>query len=250
MSNAMRRRLPSCAYLAIAGALVLGTMANAAAAATIPPEVARYQAALRTVQAGAGHKPLQPLFELGMTAAIKLQDNLENLSDEEFASAQARMKGFTLNRDEAVFVIPQIKFFKLLAQKNGLPADVAFFDIYGRTDPDGNWVFPAFVRQQTDVTGCTIYDGKLLTSLYRGWLDFRKSYPSDYQPQADDQIARIENALTIDTCACGSEDAVISGLESFAKAFPDQPIAAKVTQRIKVIRAGDSPIRFDCVTSG
>ncbi len=46
MNSAMRRRLLSCAYLAIAGALVLATMANAAAAAAIPREVARYQAAL------------------------------------------------------------------------------------------------------------------------------------------------------------------------------------------------------------
>jgi hypothetical protein len=63
------------------------------------------------------------------------------------------MKGFVVNREETVFVQPDTNFWVTLAGSKGQNADQQFFQLQKKTYPDSVW--PAYVQQQTDYSGCT-----------------------------------------------------------------------------------------------
>ena len=86
------------------------------------------------------------------------------------SKSSARCRDSSWCGSEPIVVRPSVDYFKSLARKQGTKADRAFFDIYSRTEPDGNGPFPAYIQQQTDETGCTRFDGKLMVDLYRGWM--------------------------------------------------------------------------------
>jgi hypothetical protein len=216
------------------------------AAEEIPPAVADYAAALDDLLKSSGKQSIEPVFEAGMQASPSLQAVLPDLSEAQFQQVQRQMRGFVVARHETNFVHPSVDYFKELARKRGTKADRAFFEIYGRTEPDANGAFAAYIKQQTDEAGCTRFDGKLLTDLYRGWLTFRTEYPDSYAPEAQGEIDSLETELRSGICSCEDAKKTAAGLQAFVNAFPDAPIAAKIKTRIAQIRAGKSPFRFNC----
>jgi len=222
------------------------TLAQTKPAVEIPPEVAGYASALNDLQKSGGKQPIEPVFEAGMQAGPSIQAILPELSDSQFQQVQNQMQGFVIARYETTFVRPSVSYFKNLSRKIGTKADRAFFDIYERTEPDTNGAFPAYIHQQSDESGCTRFDGKMLTDLYRGWLTFRTTYPDDYAPEAQGEIDSIETELLSGICSCENAQKTAAGLQTFVTAFPDLPITPKIKTRITQIHANKSSFRFNC----
>ena len=235
-------------FVSIACCAIVAAFAPALlnAAVEIPPQVASYAAALDELQKSGGKEPIEPVFEAGMQASPSIQAVLQDLSEAQFQQVKQQMQGFLVARDKAILVRPQVEYFKALARKVGTKADRAFFEVYGRTEPDANGTFPAYIQQQTDEAGCTRFDGKLLTDLYRGWLTFRTEYPDDYAPEAQGEIDSIETELRSGICSCEDAKKTAAGLQTFVDAFPELPITPKVKARIAQIHSGKSPFRFNC----
>jgi hypothetical protein len=156
------------------------------------------------------------------------------------------MQGFVIARYETTFVRPSVGYYKNLARKIGTKADRAFFDIYERTEPDTKGPFPSYIHQQTDESGCTQFDGQLLTDLYRGWITFRTTYPDAYAPEAQGEIDSIETELKSGICSCENAQKTAAGLQTFVNAFPDLPITPKIKTRITQIKTNKSSFRFNC----
>jgi len=156
------------------------------------------------------------------------------------------MQGFIVVRQKPIIVRPSVDYFKSLARKIGTKADRAFFDVYQRTEPDGNGPFPAYIKQQTDEAGCTRFDGKLMVDLYRGWITFRTTYPDDYAAEAQGEVDSLESELLSGICSCENAEKTAAGLQAFVDAFPDLPITPKIKDRIAKIRSGKSSFRFNC----
>jgi hypothetical protein len=232
-----------CLALAASSSIAL---AQPKPAFEIPPEVASYASALDALKQSGGKQPIEPVFEAGMQAAPSIQSILPELTDSQFQQVQNQMQGFVIARYETTFVRPSVGYFKNLSRKIGTKADRAFFDIYERTEPDTNGAFPAYIHQQTDESGCTRFDGKMLTDLYRGWLTFRTTYPDDYAPEAQGEIDSIETELRSGICSCENAQKTAAGLQTFVNAFPDLPITPKIKTRITQIKAGKSGFRFNC----
>ncbi len=216
------------------------------AAVETPPAVAGYAEDLDDLLKSGGKQSIEPVFEAGMQASPSIQAVLPELSEAQFQQVQHQMQGFMVSRHQTILVRPSVEYFKALARKIGSKADRAFFEVYGRTEPDANGAFPAYIQQQTDESGCTRFDGKLLTDLYRGWLTFRTAYPDDYAPEAQGEIDSIETELRSGICSCGNAKNTAAGLQTFVDAFPDSPITPKIKDRIAQIRAGKSSFRFTC----
>jgi hypothetical protein len=240
---------PSAAlFRALLAAIAISFFAIRASAAgvDIPPSVESYAAAMDDLRTARGKSPIEPVFEAGMQASPELQAILPDLSESQYQQVQRQMQGFIVVRGETILVRPSVDYFKSLARKQGTKADRAFFDIYQRTEPDGNGPFPAYIKQQTDESGCTRFDGKLMVDLYRGWLTFRTTYPDDYADEAQGEIDSLETELLTGICSCENAGKTAEGLQAFIVAFPDLPITPKIRNRIIQIRSGKSSFRFNC----
>ncbi|MGH7925853.1 MAG: hypothetical protein ACREQH_14815 [Candidatus Binatus sp.] len=235
-----------CARLAAAIAIACLTIQASAAEVKIPEAVGAYQSAMGDLREARGTSPIEPVFEAGMKASPELQAVLPELSETQYQEVQRQMRGFVVVRREITIVRPSVDYFRSLALKHGTKADRAFFDIYQRTEPDGNGPFPAYIQQQTDETGCTRFDGKLMVDLYRGWITFRTMYPDDYAAEAQGEIDSLESELLSGICTCENAEKTAAGLLTFVKAFPDLPITPKIKTRIAQIRSGKSSFRFNC----
>ena len=208
--------------------------------------MADYAAALDEVRTARGKSSIEPVFEAGMQASPQVQAVLPDLSESQYQQVQRQMQGFIVVREAVIVVRPSVDYFKALARKQGTKADRAFFDIYSRTEPDGNGPFPAYIQQQTGETGCTRFDGKLMIDLYRGWMTFRTTYPDNYASEAQGEIDSLESELLSGICTCDNADKTAAGLQAFVKAFPDLPITPKIKTRIARIHSGKSSFRFNC----
>jgi hypothetical protein len=209
-----------------------------------------YTTAMNELLESNGKQPIEPVFEQGMNAAPQVQAILPDLSEAQYQQVQRQMKGFIVVRGEhqATVVRPSVDYFRNLARKQGTKADMDFFAIYQRTEPDGNGPFPAYIQQQNDGIGCTRFDGKQLIYLYRGWLTFRTTYPDAYATEAQGETDSLDAELVSGICACDDADKTVAGLQAFVEAFPDLPITPKIKGRIARIRSGKSSFRFNCGT--
>ena len=241
-----RRSLILLAVILLAAALTPSAALNAD---EIPDSVGDYSAAVSDLVKSHGRQSIEPVFEAGMKTTSRLQAVLPSLTEAQYQLVQQEMQGFVVVRHpgEQSVVRPNLSFFKSLAKKKGTKSDRAFFDIYEQTEPDGNGPFPAYVRAEPNQeTGCTMFAGKKLGDLYRGWLTFRTANPDAYPNQAQGEMDAIENELESGICSCDSADATAAGLQSFVDAFPNHPMTPKIKVRISTIRSGTSSFRFDC----
>jgi hypothetical protein len=234
------------ALLAAAIAISCFAIQASAASVEIPAAVEAYASAMDELRTSRGKSPVEPVFEDGMQASPELQAVLPDLSESQYQEVQRRMQGFIVVRGATIVVRPSVDYFKSLARNHGTEADRAFFDVYQRTEPDGNGPFPAYIQQQTDEAGCTRFDGKLLVDLYRGWLTFRTTYPDAYASEAQGEIDSLESELLSGICTCENAAKTAAGLQTFVAAFPDLPITPKIKNRIAQIRSGKSSFRFNC----
>ena len=177
----------------------------------------------------------------GQTATM-----VELLSDEEFARLERDVPGAVIGREEVVFVRPDPDYFVKLAAVRGGEADRAFFAALQATYPDGVW--PSYVAQQTDYSGCTRFGSMSLVETYRAWSDFQRRYPTRYGEGAGREMNAVLEALTHSTCACGDMTAVDQELDSFVRTFPDSPAQPLVKQRLDAVRAGRSDVRASCLS--
>lgn len=172
---------------------------------------------------------------------------LEALSSGEFDDLKREFSGFVLGRDEVVYVNPDPAYFSRVAREYGDAADQAFFDAYRQTRPTGVW--PAWIDQQTDATGCTRFGDGELVAAYRRWTDFRQAHPRKYRTEAEDFLSSIEYEVSTATCACGDSAATLKELQEFDRSFPNTRVSESVRQRIRELEQKRSSMRFAC-TSG
>jgi len=212
---------------------------------TVPEAVEHYARDIDAVMESAGPVSLEPVFEEGISAANILRDQLERFDAPTYRKVQSMMVGFAVGREEVVVASPLADFFLKLARAKGTSIDRAFFEALKKTYPNAIW--PAYVEQQTDYSGCTIFDGKTLTELYGAWIAFQKSHPDQYREAARRELAGIEGALG-STCACGGEAGVKKEFEGLLKAYPGSPVAAQVASRLQTVNNHTSTIRFYCLS--
>jgi len=244
--------MKGCLFVCLIGLTLLFALLLPCAALSadeIPDSVSEYSSALAELMKSRDRQSIEPVFEAGMKTTSRLQAVLPSLTEEQYQQVQHEMQGFVVVRqqDEQSLVRPNLSFFGSLAKKKGTNPDRAFFDIYERTEPDGNGQFPAYVRAEPNQeTGCTLFGGKQLGDLYRGWLSFRTANPDSYANEAQGEMDAIENELRSGICSCDSADATAAGLQSFVDSFPNLPMTPKIKDRIASIHAGTSSFRFKC----
>ncbi|HEY6873171.1 MAG TPA: hypothetical protein VI298_10645 [Geobacteraceae bacterium] len=209
--------------------------------------VDQYSEAIGKFQADTAMRgSLENVYHKGQAAASGLVSVLESLSPEGYDSIVKKMRGYVLNRDEGIFVLPDFKFYYGLAKKQGTDADIAFFSFMSDFRPDNVW--PAFIEQQTDYGGCTNFGAGVLTDLYGKGINRSKKYPSVYKRDIDEAIEQIRDELTVSNCACGDMDSVIKELELFIATFPADGLTPVVRQRLSDVKSRKSTMRFNCIS--
>lgn len=209
-----------------------------------------YRAALAGLSSGPPRRSLEDLYVLAVRvekAWRASRVSLESMPEEEFKVLGEQLPGFVLNREEVIVVHPKPSYFLDLAEGHGTPADRSFFTALGETYPENLW--PLYIAQQTDYSGCTLFGQGLLVHTYRKWSRFRKDYPRDYVTFATGVLTDIEERVTHNDCPCGDAGSVSRELDEFARAFPKSSAAALAADRAKAVRERRSTIRFNC-TSG
>jgi hypothetical protein len=179
-----------------------------------------------------------------MQSALTRNDLLESLADAQFAEVRA-LKGVVANRDEVIYIRPDVEYFLRLARTHGDEADRAFFEAFKATYPDSVW--PVYLEQQTDAGGCTRFGSLDVVRAYARWADFRRRYPSRYRDDARKEQGAALEALTRSTCACGEPEAVERELEHFLRTVHQAMPRAAVADRLQAVRAGRSGIRAQCI---
>lgn len=212
--------------------------------APILAEVNLYSQSMAQLEGGEGNKTLSEVYANGRVVAEKLARVLESLSNDDYAISEKGMKGFFVFREETVGVLPDMKFFKELAGRRGTRGDVEFFSLMIDVYHDGTW--PAFIQQQTDYSGCTVFGDGTLTKLYIEATKLKKTASATYQKQLGELIEEIQSNLTEVVCVCGNADSVIKELTLFSKSAPNADFIAEIKSRITEVKARKSKDRFVC----
>ncbi len=205
----------------------------------------RYRSALKTAESGASPRAIEAAFAAISPVVRALTQKLESLSDDEFKRLQQELPGLLVNREEIVFIKPDVAYFTKLAAARGDDADRAFFAALKATYPESVW--PTYVEQQTDYAGCTRFGSMSLVETYRVWSEFQRKYPDRYRASANEEASAVLGELTGSTCACGDAAAVEHELGEFLRTFPAVPDRAKVEERLQTLRARRSNIRMNCI---
>lgn len=215
-------------------------------------DIQRYRAAITSAGSGASRGGVEAAFaalESVREALLRVRDGgtvLESLSDQEYRRLQRELPGAVVNRDEIVFVAPELAYFGRVAAARGDAADRGFFGALKATYPKGVW--EVYVTQQTDYSGCTRFGSMSLVATYRAWTEFQQKYPARYATPAKKEVEAVLEALTQSTCACGDMAGVERELQQFVRVFPSSPARKEVERRLDAARAGRSNIRVKCAS--
>ena len=222
-----------------------GQLANADRAA-----IDAYQAALAAVASrppGRGIEPALKALQAVEAALMRSRDGdvvLESLSDEEFTRVNA-IEGMVVNREEVLFVRPDVEYFRGLARARGDAADRAFFAALKATYPDSVW--KDYVEQQTDVGGCIRFGTMTLVETYVRWADFQRAYPNRYADFAKKESDDVFKALVESQCSCDDLASVEKELDEFLRRVRTPAPRAAVEARTQAVRTGRSGIQTSCV---
>lgn len=184
---------------------------------------------------------IESAYSKGMQAINDLEGPLGNNENEIntkwLQEMRTKLEGFELNPNTETFVAsPNLEFFKSLSKKYGSPADIAFFELILKMQPSNSY-FPVYIQQQTDLSGCTIYDGSL-TKFHRDWTYFQQNYPQSYREKVKSYIGDIEKNLSDSRCFCDkTKEPILKELESFLKKNPKLTVTAKIKKRISDINS-------------
>ena len=210
-----------------------------------------YKSAIRSAESGTSPGAIERAYSALRSmreALMRLRNGrdtvLEAMSDEEFTRLQRELPGVRINREEAVFIKPDTDYYSRLAGARGDAADRAFFAALKLTYPESVW--PSYIEQQTDYSGCTRFGTMSLVQSYRAWSEFQRTYPDRYAAAASEEAASVLDQLTQSTCACGDAPSVEREFQEFLRTFPTSPARTKVEQRLQALRNGHSDIRTRC----
>ena len=207
--------------------------------------VERYRSAIKSAESGASARALEVAFSAIGPVHQALIQKLESLSDDEFKRLEQELPGLLVNREEIVFIKPDVAYFTKLAAARGDDADRAFFAALKATYPESVW--PTYVEQQTDYAGCTRFGSMSLVETYRLWSEFQRKHPDHYRAAANEEASAVLGELSGSTCACGDAAAIERELDQFLRTFPAAPARARVEERLQALRARRSNIRTDCI---
>jgi hypothetical protein len=185
--------------------------------------------------------PLRDALVLSREGGVS---TLELLSEREFTTLGRELVGLLVNREEVVFVKPDVVFFRSLAAR-GDPADRAFFAALSSTYPESVW--PIYIQSQTDFSGCTRFGSGTLVSTYLTWVAVKRQYPKRYEEASSDHLKDIISALTESTCACGDRASVEQELSEFVQRAEASDVRTQVEARLVAVRSDRAKIRFTCV---
>lgn len=222
-------------------AMAVAVLACAATAAH-GDAVARYKKMVRRA-AKAKTVAVEKLYAAAEAAAEQIEHRITTV---DVPKREPAVTGLSISTDEVLFARPDPTFFADLAQRKGSKADQAFFAALALTRPDGVWA--VYVDQQTDVTGCTRFDSPELIAAYRAWIGFAADHPGAYATEVATEVHGMEDVIATDTCACGTQQAVTTGLEAIVAAFPDRELGARAKQRLAELHAGTAGFRFSCAS--
>src|SRR2546422_1260363 len=144
--------------------------------------VERYRSAIQSAESAASRLAIEPVFSAARALREALIQKLESLGDDEFKNLQ-QLQGVLVNREEVVFIKPDVDYFSKLAAARGDEADRAFFAALKATYPESVW--PSYIEQQTDYSGCTRFGGMTLVEVYRAWLEYAFSFLRPPRHSAD-----------------------------------------------------------------
>jgi len=235
--------------------LAFGSQPPIPAGGDIISSVRTYSDSMAQLERGQGEITVGDIYATGLALGEKLQEfngvgkpiPLEALSGEDYAFVQQHMKGFFVFREEIVGVKPNMAFFKELAARKGSQEDVDFFDLMAEVYGDGIW--PAFVEQQTDYSGCGSYGDGARTRIYLHAAKLKTPVNEAYKKEIDGMIKGLKESFIADgTCVCGGADAVIKELSLFIEKAPDADFIEEVKQLLSKVKAGKSRMGFYCQT--
>jgi hypothetical protein len=170
---------------------------------------------------------------------------LESLPERQFTELRRELVGVRVNREEVVFVEPDVLFFSRLARR-GDRADRAFFAALNSTYPESVW--PVYVEQQTDYSGCIRFGSGTLVSTYLTWAAFRRQYPKRYETGSRSQLDEIVRTFTESRCACGDRASVEQELTEFLRRADGSDVRSRVAARLAAIRGDRANVRFRCIS--
>ncbi len=211
------------------------------------PATARYRTALRDARARP-RVDVESLFGLASAAAKEILADVEAADEAKAAGKKAEpaltdVEGLLISTEEALFAVPDPRFFAALARRGGREVDREFFELLVATRPEGDW--PIYLEQQTDFSGCTRFDLPELPALYGRWLAFRRRHEGAYREPVAEQIRLLDEQLLGD-CACGTRESAVAGLRAFVHALPRAPITARLKARLQDLEAGRAQMRGEC----
>ncbi len=173
------------------------------------------------------------------------QSFLESQTKEQLAPILKKMTGFDRAGEELQGLLPDWKFFQRTAYEKGTPADIAFFNIM--LDTEDHSMFPSWVTQITDYSGCTNYGPGILTVLYGRWRKFHDDFPQAYRAEAENQVRAISNEFIDNNCACNDEQSVIQEFNLFLRTYPDDAMSRPLQHRLAGIQNRTVQFRFKCL---
>ncbi len=203
-----------------------------------------YSATLRKYQGQKKRTSAENVLKKGKLVDEK-SDEMENLNASDYALLEKKMKGFVVNRNEVVFVVPDVKFFGNLSRRYGTPADIAFFNLLREIRPDSVWA--AYIEQQTDYSGCTIYGNGLLTRLYGKAVQFKRNYRKAYTSDVNKEIDSILNEFSDNPCSCGNRNGILREYRLFIKTFPKDKNTREIRKRLVKLQKSAS-LRVNCIS--
>ena|GEM_PF-1116699 len=220
-----------------------------APAPELPAREAYLQALEKFTQRQGGS--LQSLFVLARAAA---QEQLQAVLAWDSALAagkipkkrfERQLPGFHVGTANALFVIPNSRFFLELARQRGNDVDRRFFTMLDETFHGS--ASRTYINPFTDTSACYHLGSREFIALYRGWSQLKAGgVPAAYVDTVNEELQTLEQSLLVATCACGTREIVDAGFEAFLRTFPKAPIAPQVRARLEKLHANTSGILFQC----
>ncbi len=240
----------SCSRQTPAASTAVAALASPAAAPASPAAVVAYLAALTAVEQARAPVSLEALFDQAEAAQAALmevtgeQAVLERYSDTEFAALQAQVRGLKLHRELDIYAQPEPAFFLALAKAHGLPADIAFFEQYAATwGPD---LVPVYLKLRPQPSPCVRFGEGLIGALYAGWQQYAAAHAGHYAARVVQNLADLEEAVALGTCACAGLETVRSEQAEFLKRFPDTPKTAEIKARREQLVTDPDVLPVNC----
>jgi len=196
-------------------------------------------------QLEAAFHAIAPLRDALVMSRSGTQSTLESLSEQEFTALRRDLVGLIVNREEVVFVEPDVAFFSKLAAR-GDAGDRAFFAALRSTYPESVW--PVYIEAQTDFSGCTRFGSGTLVSTYFTWIAVTRQYPKRYAEAANRHLLDVINELTESTCACADRGSVEQEFTQFLRHRETSDVRTRVAQRLAALRSGRAQFRFSCLS--